>query len=237
VSEPIFQCRGLEKRFRSGDKLVEVLRGVDFEAASGAFLSIQGESGSGKTTFLNLLAGLEAPDAGELWWQGRPVAGASLDELARRRRSLIGMVFQSYCLVPELDAWQNALLGARVAGGGDSAAEAKERARRLLERVGLGERLRHLPATLSGGERQRVAIARALAPSPRAVLADEPTGNLDQRAGDEVVRLLGDLCRETGVTLVLVTHNPAHACLADRRLIMERGQLRPADAPAAPERP
>ena len=208
---------GLGKTYLSGERKLEVLRDVSLTVAAGESVSIRGESGSGKSTLLHLLAGLDSPDSGEVRWDG------STDTGAGRRARFLGMVFQSFYLVPELDALANVLLPARVAG--KVGAAERERAKTLLTRVGLGERASHLPAQLSGGERQRVAVARALMNSPRLLLADEPTGNLDEKTGDAVVALLLELCAETGTALVLVTHNKAHAERAGRQLFMRNGVL------------
>ncbi len=217
MSDPfsILQATGLHKSYLSGERRIEVLRGVDLAIAAGESVSIRGESGSGKSTLLNLLSGLDAPDAGELRWEGE----ASLDH-ARRGR-LLGLVFQAFYLVPELDAEANVLLAARLLGKIGPAE--RERARELLRRVGLGERVAHTPSKLSGGERQRVAIARALMNRPKLILADEPTGNLDEGSGDAIIELLLSLCREEGCALVLVTHNAAHASRCARPLFLREG--------------
>jgi putative ABC transport system ATP-binding protein/lipoprotein-releasing system ATP-binding protein len=207
----------VRKSYPSGDILLEVLRGVDLDIAAGESVSIRGESGSGKSTLLNLLAGLDAPDSGAVEWEG------SADTGAGRRAAYLGMVFQSFYLVPELDAFANVLLARRILGGVDRAA--RDRARELLDHVGLAGRSHHLPTHLSGGERQRVAIARALMNRPRLILADEPTGNLDERTGSGVVELLLGLCSSAATALVLVTHNAAHAEKTGRRLILESGVL------------
>ena len=220
MSEPVLSARGLRKHFRSGDAVLEVLRGVDLDVAAGESVSIRGESGSGKSTLLNLLAGLDSPDAGSVLWEGSPDTGAS------RRAAYLGMVFQSYYLVPELDAYQNVLLSRRILGGLDRAAKA--RARSLLAEVGLLERAHHLPSQLSGGERQRVALARALMNGPRLIVADEPTGNLDERTGNEVIHLLLGLCGSANTALILVTHNQAHAAKTARSLLLTQGVLGPA---------
>lgn len=217
MSDTVLSARGLRKSFRSGDTRLEVLRGVDLDVAAGESVSIRGESGSGKSTLLNLLAGLDAPDSGAVAWAG------SGDTGARRRAAYLGMVFQSFYLVPELDAFANVLLARRILGGVDGAARA--RARELLGRVGLAERAHHLPSHLSGGERQRVALARALMNSPRLILADEPTGNLDEKTGSAVVELLLGLCLSADAALVLVTHNAAHAARTRRGLVLHAGTL------------
>jgi predicted ABC-type transport system involved in lysophospholipase L1 biosynthesis ATPase subunit len=217
VSDPVLSARGLRKTFRSGDATLEVLRGVDLDIAAGESVSIRGESGSGKSTLLNLLAGLDAPDSGTVAWDGSPDTGA------RRRCAYLGMVFQSFYLVPELDALANVLLARRIMGGIDAAARA--RAAELLGHVGLAERARHLPSQLSGGERQRVALARALMNNPRLIVADEPTGNLDERTGNGVVELLLGLCSSADTALILVTHNAAHAARTRRSLVLIAGAL------------
>jgi putative ABC transport system ATP-binding protein/lipoprotein-releasing system ATP-binding protein len=215
MSDPILTARGLRKTFLSGDRRLEVLTGVDLDVAAGESVSIRGESGSGKSTLLQLLAGLDAPDAGTLAWAGTPDTGT------KRRATFLGIVFQSFYLIPELDARENVLMARRILGGID--AEARARTDELLAKVGLAERMTHLPAQLSGGERQRVAVARALMNSPRLILADEPTGNLDERTGDAVIELLLGLCAETKTSLVLVTHNAAHAQKTHRQLVLRGG--------------
>ncbi len=216
MSDVVLSAVGVRKSYPSGDRRIEVLCVVDLRVAAGESVSIRGESGSGKSTLLNLLSGLDAPDAGEIRWDGSaPSAGT--------RARYLGMVFQSFYLIPELDALQNVLMAGRMLG--NPGAESRARAHDLLERVGLGGRASHLPAQLSGGERQRVAVARALMNSPRLLLADEPTGNLDERTGEAVIDLLLGLSRETGTALVLVTHNPAHAARTGRALTLHDGRL------------
>lgn len=217
MSDAILSGHGLRKSYQSGDRRIEVLRGVDLEVAAGESVSIRGESGSGKSTLLNLLAGLDAPEAGALTWAG------SADTGPGRRGLFLGMVFQAFYLIPEIDARANVLMARRIQGRID--APARARAEALLARVGLAERGHHLPGQLSGGERQRVAVARALMNSPRLILADEPTGNLDEGTGDAVIDLLLELCRETGTALVLVTHNGGYAAKTQRQLFMRNGVL------------
>ncbi len=216
MSKAILSARALAKAYRSGDRRIEVLRGVDLEILAGESVSIRGESGSGKSTMLNLLSGLDTPDSGELTWAGAPVQ-------VDARAKFLGMVFQSFYLIPEIDALANVLMAARMirVPGAAERAQAKE----LIARVGLAERATHLPAQLSGGERQRVAVARALMNSPQLLLADEPTGNLDEQTGDAVVEMLLALCRETGTALALVTHNAAHAQKTSRQLFLREGKL------------
>ena len=216
MSSVVLSARALAKSYLSGDRQIAVLREVSLEVAAGESVSIRGESGSGKSTLLNLLSGLDAPDAGVIHWAGAAPA-------AERRAEFLGMVFQSFYLIPELNAEQNVLMAARMRRRPDAVSRA--RAKELLARVGLAERATHLPMQLSGGERQRVAVARALMNSPQLMLADEPTGNLDEHTGNAVVELLLALCRETGTALVLVTHNVAHAAKTNRQLFLRDGAL------------
>lgn len=220
-SAPVLRAVGLHKTYPSGDRTLVVLSGVDLAVAAGETVSIRGESGSGKSTLLNILAGLDRPDRGELFWGAEAAHQLSLGELTARRGRFLGMVFQSYYLIPELDAFANVLMGARMIGG--VGATERARATTLLRRVGLAERGHHLPAQLSGGERQRVAVARALMNRPAVILADEPTGNLDERTGDEVIALLLEVCAEEKAALVLVTHNPTHAKRCARHLRLHAG--------------
>jgi lipoprotein-releasing system ATP-binding protein len=217
MSEPILRAQGVRKSYLSGDRRIEVLQGIDLEVAPAETVSIRGESGSGKSTLLHILAGLDSPDQGGVSWEGKPGTGSE------RRGRFLGMVFQAFYLIPELTALENILMARRILGSLDGAAHA--RARDLLTRVGLGDRARHLPSQLSGGERQRVALARALVNSPRLILADEPTGNLDEGTGDSMIDLLLGLCADTGTALILVTHNPAYAARASRPLRLHGGKL------------
>ena len=220
-SGAVLRAVQVRKTYPSGDRTLSVLQGVDFSVAAGESVSIRGESGSGKSTLLNILAGLDRADQGELFWGAEAAHGLSLGELTARRGKFLGMVFQSYYLIPELDAYANVLMGARMVGS-IGAAE-RDRAAALIKRVGLAERSSHLPSQLSGGERQRVAVARALMNRPQVILADEPTGNLDERTGDEVIGLLLEVCAEERAAVVLVTHNPAHAQRCARHLMLHAG--------------
>ncbi len=217
MPEPILAATGLSKFYPSGDRRIEVLRGIDLAVAAGESVAIRGESGSGKSTLLHLLAGLDTPDAGRIAWAGRPALPAEA------RATFLGMVFQSFYLIPELDTLDNVLMAARILRPPGAAERA--RAAELLARVGLAERATHLPAQLSGGERQRTAIARALVNRPRLLLADEPTGNLDEKTGDAVIALLLGLCAEMQTALVLVTHNAAHAQKTGRQLFLHEGKF------------
>lgn len=220
---PLLAANDLAKTYRIGRRTVPVLRGVSFEVHAGEFVALRGASGSGKSTLLHLLGGLDVPDAGLIEFDGERVDGWGPARLATFRNLRVGFVFQAYHLLPELDALENVCLPARVARR--PAGEAEARARALLVRVGLGERLDHRPAELSGGEQQRVAIARALINQPRLVLADEPTGNLDSQSGGGILDLLCSIQREEGMTLVMVTHDPRVAARAPRVLELVDGRV------------
>jgi predicted ABC-type transport system involved in lysophospholipase L1 biosynthesis ATPase subunit len=213
----ILRVNGVRKSYLSGDRRIEVLRDVSFAISAGESVSIRGESGSGKSTLLNLFAGLDAADGGTIELAG----SATIDHAARGK--MIGIVFQSFYLIPELNAFENVLMAARVAG--KVGAAEKARAVELLKKVGLAERAHHVPSQLSGGERQRVAVARALINAPKLLLADEPTGNLDEKTGESVIEILLGLCAETQTALVLVTHNAAHAARCARRFLLHEGVL------------
>src|SRR6266436_9085367 len=188
MNDLILSAKGLHKTYILGQRSLQVLRGVDVEMQRGDFLALRGASGAGKSTLLHLLGGLDTPNHGEIWFAGKNLASLSSLGRARLRNRRVGFIFQAYHLLPELDALENVCLPARMARTPAAAAEA--RGRELLARVGLKERVEHRPAELSGGEQQRVAIARALINSPELILADEPTGNLDSRTGDEIIDLL-----------------------------------------------
>jgi ABC-type lipoprotein export system ATPase subunit len=221
VSDPLVLARAVSKGYQRGSERVHALRSVTFQVWPGELVAVTGPSGAGKTTLLNLVGGLDQPTSGELRVAGCDLERASEAQRTRLRRAAIGFVFQDFGLVPALSALENVTLPLAFAR---RLAEASE-ARALLERVGLGPRLRHRPAELSGGERQRVGIARALVTRPRLLLADEPTGNLDTQAGEQVFRLMRELCREEGLTVILSTHNQALAEQVDRRLRLEDGRL------------
>ena len=199
---------------------VEILRGIDLAIPKGQFAAIMGPSGSGKSTLLGLLAGLDSATSGQVLLDGVDITGLTEDQMAEVRGRKIGFVFQSFQLIPTLTAEENVLLPAELAGVG---AENEQRARELLERVGLSERMDHYPVQLSGGEQQRVALARAFVTKPPILLADEPTGNLDGKTGQQVLDLLLELNRVEGTTLVLVTHDPGLAAHADRIITLKDG--------------
>jgi len=221
MSMPIIRATGLTKVVVSGEAPLTILDAVSFEVGSGASIAIVGASGSGKTTLLGLLAGLDHPTAGEVVLDG--VALSKLDEDARAalRQRCLGFVFQSFQLLPALTALENVMLPLELAGAPDAAPKARE----WLARVGLAKRTTHYPKQLSGGEQQRVAIARAFSGEPKLLMADEPTGNLDVATGVEVADLMFRLNRESGTTLMLVTHDAGLASRCQRRLSLSAGRL------------
>ena len=200
---------------------VAVLRGVDLEVRSGEILAITGPSGSGKSSLIALMGGLEQPTGGRVEILGQDMGAADETARTRLRRRDIGVVFQAYHLVPAMTALQNVALPLILAG----VADARDQAAAMLERVGLGHRLSHRPTALSGGEQQRTAIARAFIAEPRLVLADEPTGNLDQETGAAIADAMFELCRATGAAMLLVTHDPSLAERCDRRLFIDAGRI------------
>jgi len=203
---------------------VEILKGVDLTVSAGQFTAIMGKSGSGKSTLLGIIAGLEKPDEGDVFIMGHKLEGMSDRDMATLRRRSIGIVFQGFSLIPSLTALDNVMLPTFFATE-SSAEQRRQRAVNLLKQVGLGERLNYHPATLSGGEQQRVAIARALINSPSILLADEPTGNLDQETGASVLELLLDLGRTHGTGLLIVTHDPDVAAKAGNVVEMKDGRI------------
>jgi ABC-type lipoprotein export system ATPase subunit len=216
----VLRARGLRKQYGREGGLVRAVDGVDLDVAAGQTLAVMGPSGCGKSTLLHLFGGLDRPTAGELFFEDRRVNRLSERALAQLRRNEIGFVFQAFQLLDELTALENVELPALLARS--SPRQARRRARRLIEQVGLGERASHLPSALSGGQRQRVAIARALVNEPAVILADEPTGNLDSAATLEVLRLFGSMHAE-GLTPVVVTHDERVAAAADRLISMRDG--------------
>jgi lipoprotein-releasing system ATP-binding protein len=220
---------GLQKRYRKGPVEIPVLRGVDLEVRRGEFLSIIGQSGSGKSTLLHLLGTLDAPDKGQVHFQGQRIDNMSVRKRDQLRNKQFGMIFQFYHLLPELSALENVLAPTFIATGAwqyfRNRRQLVARAQQLLEMVGLGHRLKHKPRELSGGEMQRAAIARALATSPQVLLADEPTGNLDSTTGEEILRILRTLNAQQNLTIVMVTHDRSIAAQADRTVRLSQGQV------------
>ena len=224
MSDALLSARDLHKTYSLGQRALEVLRGVTVELGRGDFLALRGASGAGKSTLLHLLGGLDSPTRGEVSFGGKNLARLSNSDLARLRNQKIGLIFQAYYLLPELDALENVCLPARMARV--SADKAAARARELLERVGLKERMEHKPYELSGGEQQRVAIARALIHEPELILADEPTGNLDSHTGEEIIELLCALRTEKQTTLVIATHDATVAARAPVVMEIEDGRVK-----------
>jgi lipoprotein-releasing system ATP-binding protein len=223
---PFIEVTSLNKRYRVGAADIHVLRDLQLTVEAGEMVAIVGASGVGKSTLLHLLGGLDRADSGRVVVDGRDLAALGDDELVAFRNAKVGFVFQFHHLLPEFSALENAEMPMRIARRG--MADARAAAATLLSRVGLAERLGHRPSMLSGGEQQRVAVARALVMRPALVLADEPTGDLDEATGDTLHALFREMHREHGLTSVIATHNPRLAALCDRVLRLEAGALVPA---------
>ncbi len=228
MTDKAVRLENIDLSLGRGPARVHILKGISLAIERGEAVGLVGPSGSGKSTLLMTMAGLERPDSGRVIVNGTDLSGLNEDRLARFRGRRIGIVFQSFHLVPTMTALENVALPLELAG----AADAFERAARELASVGLGERLRHYPAQLSGGEQQRVAIARAVAPDPAILVADEPTGNLDESTGEAIIDLLFALKRNSGATLILVTHDLALARRCDRVVRLRSGHVE-TDAAAA----
>lgn len=223
TSAPFIEIRRLRKSFTEGPQSHLVLNGVDLDLAEGRFVALLGASGSGKSTLLNILSGIEPADEGEILLRGRDILQFSEDEFTLFRRQEIGFIFQFFNLLPTLSALENVSLPLELAGA--SASESARKAQELLDAVGLGDRAGTLPDRLSGGEQQRVAIARAMVHQPSLLLADEPTGNLDEETGQRVMQLLDDLTRSRGRTLLMATHSREIARRADQVFRLRDGHL------------
>ncbi len=221
--DPLIRIEDLHRDFQMGDQTVRAVAGVTASVEAGEFLAVMGPSGSGKSTLLYLLGGLDRPTAGEIWVEGREIVGLDENALAEYRRREIGFVFQSFFLIPTMTALQNVIFPMIFAQV--PSAEREPRARRLLDQVGLGDRVGHKPTELSGGQQQRVAIARALVNDPKIILADEPTGNLDTESGAVIMQLLARLNQEEGRTIITVSHDPAVSSYATRALHLLDGRL------------
>jgi putative ABC transport system ATP-binding protein len=219
--QPLLRAAQLTKIVTSGESPLTILDDVGFSVYPGDAVAVVGASGSGKTTLLGLLAGLDRPTKGDVWLDGHALSGLDEDARAALRQRLLGFVFQSFQLLPQLTALENVMLPLELAGTPDASATARD----WLARVGLAQRTTHYPKQLSGGEQQRVAIARAFAGEPKLLMADEPTGNLDNATGTEVIDLMFRLNREHGTTLLLVTHDAALAGRCARRLSLGAGRL------------
>lgn len=223
MNNPAIETRDLIKNFTLGKKTIEVLRGVSISIESGEIVSLLGASGTGKSTLLHIIGGLDVPNGGIVRCGSYDLHLMKESQLSHFRNQCVGFVFQSYHLLPELSALENVCLPGRMARR--PAAEVRARARELLEKVGLGHRLDHRPYELSGGEQQRTSIARALINNPQFLLADEPTGNLDSKTGRDILNLLVDLRDSFGVTLIIATHDRALAEQTDRTILLEDGYV------------
>lgn len=234
-SRTLLETRQLKKTFRKAAVTIPVLRGVDFGAGEGQFTAVVGQSGSGKSTLLHLLGTLDTPDSGQIFFEGNRIDNLSSAGREVLRNGHFGMIFQFYHLLPELSTLENVLLPVMIAHGigayGRRRRKHHDRARELLDLVGLGHRLRHKPRELSGGEMQRVAIARALVARPRLLLADEPTGNLDRRTGHGIMEILRSLNDRENLTIVMVTHDLSIARRSDRIVQLVEGQLQETSCP------
>ena len=224
----ILNAKGIEKRFAQGDASIEVLGGVDLSLAAGERVAIVGRSGSGKSSLLHVLAGLDDVSQGQIVVAGEPMAAASNDARTALRRKYMGFVYQQHHLLPEFSALENVALPLRLNGLSQTIAE--QQSRKLLDRIGLGARVQHLPGELSGGERQRVAVARALIHQPKLVMADEPTGNLDTTSAAELMALMVELSESSGVAFLVVTHDPSMLHQFDRVLTLVDGKLQAVSA-------
>jgi lipoprotein-releasing system ATP-binding protein len=224
----ILNAKGIEKRFAQGDTSIEVLGGVDLSLAAGERVAIVGRSGSGKSSLLHVLAGLDDVNQGQIFVAGEPMAAASNDARTALRRKYMGFVYQQHHLLPEFSALENVALPLRLNGLSQTIAE--QQSRKLLDRIGLGARVQHLPGELSGGERQRVAVARALIHQPKLVMADEPTGNLDTTSAAELMALMVELSESSGVAFLVVTHDPSMLHQFDRVLTLVDGKLQAVSA-------
>ncbi len=222
VHKALIQLENVEKTYDSGENAVQALCGLDLQIQRGEFVSIIGPSGSGKSTLMHILGCLDTPTGGKYWLDGEDVAALSARSLAKIRNLKLGFVFQTFNLLPRATVWKNAELPLLYAGV--SSDERRDRAMAALERVGLGNRAKHRPGELSGGQRQRVAIARALVNNPSVILADEPTGNLDQRTGGEIIHLFEELAANNQ-TIILVTHDPGIAARTHRRVKIVDGRI------------
>ena len=222
-SSPILRAERVSRVYGSGENAVHALRGASLSVYPGQLVALKGRSGSGKTTLLNLLAALDEPTEGKVYYCGRDLAELSPGQRDRLRRSEIGLVFQSFALVPYMSAYENVEFGLRIAGV--PASERKDKAVQALEFVGLKKRMNHRPQEMSGGEQQRTAIARAIAHRPKIVLADEPTADLDTRTGLSVIKVFRELVEREGISIVMTTHDPAIMEIVDIVYALEDGEI------------
>ena len=222
---PVVQATGVNLHLESGGVPLHILKDVDLTLMPGEVAAVVGPSGSGKTSLLMVLGGLERATGGTIALDGTPISAMNEDQLAIARRKTLGILFQNFHLVPSMTALENVALSLEIADAAMPWREVHDRAAAALTEVGLGERLTHLPSALSGGEQQRVGLARAMVTEPKLLLADEPTGNLDQATGARIIELMFGLARTKGTAILLITHDPALAAKADRQLHMNAGRL------------
>jgi putative ABC transport system ATP-binding protein len=225
MSVPVIETDKANLELMSGKSMLHILKDVTFKVMAGEVTAVVGPSGSGKTSLLMILGGLERATSGKVIVGGQDISTANEDQLAIFRRKNLGILFQNFHLIPSMSALENVALALEIAETGQSFREIRERAAAALSEVGLGDRLTHLPSALSGGEQQRVGLARAMVTSPKLMLADEPTGNLDQDTGAMVIDLMFNLARKKGAAILLITHDRSLAGKADRMLTMNHGQL------------
>ena len=225
----LIELKDIHKTYHLGEIDVPVLKGVSINVAAGELVALMGASGSGKSTLMNILGCLDHPSSGEYWLDGEEVAGLNADERAHVRNRKLGFVFQNFNLLPRTSALENVMMPLSYADHSISDREARRRAKEILDRVGLGDRLEHFPSQLSGGQQQRVAIARSLVNNPRLLFADEPTGNLDSKPSAEVLEMFQRLNEEEGITIILVTHDPGVAEHAKRVIRMRDGRIEDTD--------
>jgi len=221
LADAVVQARDLTRLYGQGDACVHALAGIDLDLVRGAYTAIMGPSGSGKSTLMHILAGLDRPSAGNVWIDGQEITTLKERALTQLRRDKIGFIFQTFNLLPTLKAQENIVLPLTIAGRKGDEAWTQQ----LIDTVGLRDRLDHKPAELSGGQQQRVAVARSLVTRPAVLFADEPTGNLDSRTGEEVLQLLRKSCDDLGQTIVMVTHDAHAATYADRILFLKDGRI------------
>ncbi|MBL8596672.1 MAG: ABC transporter ATP-binding protein [Devosia sp.] len=234
MSVPVIQTEKANLELMSGKSMLHILKDVSLQVNSGEVTAVVGPSGSGKTSLLMILGGLERATSGKVVVGGQDISTANEDQLAIFRRQNLGILFQNFHLIPSMTALENVALALEIAETGLSYADIRKRAAEALTEVGLGDRTTHLPSALSGGEQQRVGLARAIVTSPKLMLADEPTGNLDQDTGAKVIDLMFNLARKKGTAILLITHDPNLARKADRMLTMNKGQLTEATKVAIP---
>jgi putative ABC transport system ATP-binding protein len=225
MSVPVIQTEKANLELMSGKSMLHILKDVSLQVNSGEVTAVVGPSGSGKTSLLMILGGLERATTGKVIVAGQDISTANEDQLAIFRRQNLGILFQNFHLIPSMTALENVALALEIAETGKSFKEIREQAAEALAEVGLGDRTTHLPSALSGGEQQRVGLARAIVNSPKLMLADEPTGNLDQDTGAKVIELMFNLARKKGTAILLITHDPNLAKKADRMLTMNKGHL------------